>query len=117
VEFCDGDLVDHASQLAPADAVVLDRVVCCYPAYQPLLQAALAHSQRLFAYSYPQDRWDVRLVVRIQNMIRGWTHRAFRTFVHSEAAMGALLTAQGFRRISRRKTFVWCADVYLRNAT
>jgi ubiquinone/menaquinone biosynthesis C-methylase UbiE len=117
VEFCGGDFVDHASQLAPADVVVLDRVVCCYPAHQPLLEAALAHSYRLFAYSHPHDRWDVRLVVRVQNRVRGWTRRAFRTFVHSEAAMGALLSAHGFRRISRRKTFVWCADVYLRDAT
>jgi hypothetical protein len=29
--------------------------------------------------------------------------------------MSALIASRGFRRVSRRKTFVWCADVYVRN--
>ena len=116
LEIRDGDFVDHAPQLAPADAVVLDRVVCCYPAYAPLLEAALAHSRRVFAYAYPHDRWDVRLVVAGENQFRAWTRQAFRAFVHAEPAMSALIASRGFRRVSRRKTFVWSVDVYVRDA-
>ena len=114
LEFRDGDFVDHAPELAPADAVVLDRVVCCYPAYAPLLEAALAHSRRVFAYAYPHDRWDVRLVIAGENQFRAWTRQTFRAFVHPEPAMSALIASRGFRRVSRRKTFVWSADVYVR---
>src|SRR5688572_30528714 len=31
-----GDFVQLAATLAPADVVTLDRVVCCYPDFQPL---------------------------------------------------------------------------------
>jgi magnesium-protoporphyrin O-methyltransferase len=115
LEFREGDFLDHAPQLAPADAVVLDRVVCCYPAYRPLLEAAARHSQRLFAYAYPRDRWYIRFVIGIENLIQAAMRRSFRAFVHAEPAMSAVLAAQGFRRVSRRTTFVWCADVYARD--
>jgi len=114
IEFREGDFVACAPQLAPADAVVMDRVVCCYPAYEPLLEAALAHSGRLFAYAYPQDRWDVRCFLAVENQFQAWMRRAFRAYVHPERAMRALIAARGFRLVSRRKTFVWCADVYVR---
>lgn len=114
MEFHEGDFVERAPQLAAADAVVMDRVVCCYPAYEPLLEAALAHSSRLFGYAYPQDRWDVRFFLAGANQLQAWMRRAFRAYVHPERAMSALITARGFRLASRRKTFVWCADVYVR---
>jgi len=115
LEFRGGDFIEHAPQLPPADAVVMDRVVCCYPAYEALLEAALAHSGRLFAYAYPQDRWDVRFVIRGGNWFQSVRGQAFRAYVHPEPAMSALITSRGFQRVSRRKTFVWCADVYARN--
>jgi magnesium-protoporphyrin O-methyltransferase len=116
LEVREGDFVEHAPQLAPADAVVLDRVVCCYPAYSPLLEAALAHSGRVFAFAYPHDRWDVRLVIGGENLFRQWTRQAFRAYVHPEPAMSALIASRGFRRVSRKKTFVWSVDVYVREA-
>jgi hypothetical protein len=115
MEFHEGDFVEHAPGLAPADAVVMDRVVCCYPGYESLLDAALAHSRRVFAYAYPQDRWDVRLVIAGGNWFQALTRRAFRAYVHPEPAMSALIASRGFRRVSHQKTFVWCADVYVRN--
>lgn len=114
MEFCEGDFVSEAPQLPTADAVVMDRVVCCYPAYQPLLEAALSHSRRLFAWSYPHDRWYVRLVVRIQNVIRALAHRAFRTYVHPERAMRDLFDRCGFRRVAASGTLVWSVEVYAR---
>jgi len=116
IEFHEGDFVEHAQRLAPADAVVMDRVVCCYPAYEALLVSALAHSRRLFAYAFPHDRWDVRLVIAAENGMQKLMRRAFRAYVHSEPAMSALIASQGFRRVSRKRTFVWTADVYVREA-
>src|SRR5262245_24879105 len=100
VEFHEGDFVEHAPALAAADAVVLDRVVCCYPAYQPLLEAAASHSRRILAYAYPHDRWYVRLFVGGENLVQALLRRTFRAFVHPEPAMSAVLVAHGFRRVS-----------------
>ena len=117
VEIREGDFVEHAAALEAADAVVLDRVVCCYPEFRPLLEAAAAHGRRLFAYAYPRDRWSVRFVLAIENTVQRLLRRAFRAYMHPEPAMSAILAAHGFKRVSRRTTFVWCADVYAREAT
>jgi magnesium-protoporphyrin O-methyltransferase len=49
VEWIHGDYVALAERLTPADAVTLDRVVCCYPRYEPLLGAAATHARRCLA--------------------------------------------------------------------
>jgi SAM-dependent methyltransferase len=55
VEFIHADFVSVSSQLPPASLVTLDRVVCCYPSYEGLLNAALTHAERCLALSYPRD--------------------------------------------------------------
>src|SRR5262249_26879695 len=39
VKFVSGDFLSVADALPHADVVTLDRVVCCYPWYEPLLEA------------------------------------------------------------------------------
>jgi magnesium-protoporphyrin O-methyltransferase len=112
IETASGDFVTVAQTIGPADVVTMDRVVCCYPAYQPLLEAAVDRSRRLLALSYPRDRWFVRLVVALQNAVRAVFRNPFRTFVHSPRAMEALLERHGFARLQRRCTLVWAADLY-----
>src|SRR5262249_7074741 len=51
----------------PTDIVTLDRVVCCYPDYERLLERASGCARRALALSYPRDRWYVRAFVAIQN--------------------------------------------------
>jgi ubiquinone/menaquinone biosynthesis C-methylase UbiE len=52
-DFVHGDFVSASDELGPADVVTLDRVVCCYPFYQPLLDQALRRAKRVLAFSYP----------------------------------------------------------------
>jgi len=108
----EGDFVTTAATLPSADAVVLDRVVCCYPHFRTLLEAAVSRSNRLLALSYPRDRWYVRLVVSLLNLRQVVTRKAFRVVVHSGAAMEEIILAHGFERASRTGTPVWCVDVY-----
>jgi hypothetical protein len=46
--------------------VALDRVVCCYPSWERLLDAALGHAERCLALSYPRDAWYVRLGMTLE---------------------------------------------------
>ena len=50
VDWVEGDFVDLVSRLPPADVVTLDRVVCCYPAYESLLKAALDCAGQLVGF-------------------------------------------------------------------
>lgn len=113
----EGDFVVMAETVAAADAVVMDRVVCCYPDFRSLLEQALLHSRQLFGYSYPRDRWYVRLVVALENLWRAVTRNPFRSTVHPVAAMEAVIAAHGFRRTSRSTSLAWATDVYVRGAT
>lgn len=110
------DFVTVAPSVQAADVVTLDRVVCCYPAFESLLRQAANHARRLLALSYPRDRWYVRLMMAADNVARGLRGNSFRSFVHPVAAMEALLTSAGFRRVSRTASLAWCMDVFRRDA-
>jgi 2-polyprenyl-3-methyl-5-hydroxy-6-metoxy-1,4-benzoquinol methylase len=111
------DFVAIAPSVPSADLVTLDRVVCCYPAFEPLLHHAATHARVLLAMSYPRNRWFVRLVLAAENLFRQLRGNAFRSFVHPVSEMEAVLVGAGFRRVSHSGTLVWHMDVFRRDAT
>lgn len=116
VQFIHADFVSVAPDLPAAALVTLDRVVCCYPSYEPLLDAAIRHADRCVALSYPRDVWYVRLGVGLENGQRRLTKNPFRTFVHPIARMEQMIRAAGFALSCRHETWMWSVDVYLRQA-
>src|SRR5262249_42191191 len=93
-----------------ADIVSMDRVVCCYPDFKALLGAAASRARRVLALSYPNDRWYVRVVIAVENLLRMAAGNGFRAFVHAPSAMGAVLEGAGWRRMARRTTLVWAVE-------
>ncbi|MGH7583378.1 MAG: class I SAM-dependent methyltransferase [Gemmatimonadales bacterium] len=116
ISWHEGDFVTLAPSLPPADVVVLDRVVCCYRGFESLLTLAATHSGRFVAFSYPRDRWYVRVMFHAGNLLRRVRRNAFTAFVHPPATMERLVLAQGFARVSRRESAVWRVAVYRRCA-
>ena len=113
VRFIHADFAASAADVQTASIVTLDRVVCCYPSYEPLLQQAVSHAERAFAFSYPHDRWYVRFATRVENAMRA-RKCPFRTFVHSPARMVQIIEGAGFDLISRQMTITWSVDVFAR---
>ena len=114
-EFVHGDFTKVAEQLPSAAVVTLDRVVCCYPFYEPLLEQALGHAERGFAVSYPRDLWYIKVGVWFENALRRWRANPFRMFVHPASRMETLITGAGFELVSRRRTWMWSSDVFRKN--
>jgi len=114
VETVHADFVDVAASLPCADVVALDRVVCCYPQMEALVRAAAARAYGTLALSYPRGLWYVRASLAIENARRRMTGNPFRTFVHSPIDMEQLIRDAGFRLRSRRRTWMWSVDVYVR---
>ena len=104
VQFIHGDFVNIASEVPIATLVTLDRVVCCYPSYEPLLDATLRHTDRCLAFSYPRDVWYVRVGVALENLQRRLAKNPFRTFVHPAFRMEQMIRSAGFALASRRET-------------
>ena len=114
VRFVHADFVSVAPELPAATLVTLDRVVCCYPSYEALLNAALRHAELCLALSYPRDVWYVRLGVTLENAQRRLTKNSFRTFVHPAGRMEEVIRSAGFELSTRRETWMWSVDVYTR---
>jgi hypothetical protein len=112
--FVQADFLDVVGQLPTADVVMLDRVVCCYPDCEGLLDVSLRRAGRYCGISYPRDLWYVRTWVAIQNVGRRLRGNPFRTFVHSPSVMEDVIRRAGFSLLSRGCTPTWCADVYRR---
>ena len=115
--FVRGDFLDVAGALPSADIVTLDRVVCCYPQYERLLEHSLRHADQYCAFSYPKDRWYIQTWVGLENLGRKVSQSPFRSFVHSVPAMENVIHKSGFKRLSHSCTPAWCADVYVRSAS
>ena len=114
IQFRLGDFVALAPEVAPAEIVTLDRVVCCYPEMEPLVRLSAERCRRLYGLSYPRRRWPVRAVVGIENAFRRLFRNPFRSFVHSVDAMDALIRSSGFTLRNRVRTFAWEIAVYER---
>jgi magnesium-protoporphyrin O-methyltransferase len=113
VHFVAGDFVP-ATELDVADVVTMHRVVCCDPAYEPLLRKAVSRCRVILALSYPRDRWFIRWWMAAQNLVRRIRRKRFVTFVHDPEAMHAIICSAGFALRSEARTMVWAITIYSR---
>jgi hypothetical protein len=102
-----GDFVEEAPGLPRADAVVLNRVVCCYPDDVALLSAAAGDAERFVVWSYPRDSRLHRAVAALGNLGLRLARREFRAYVHPRRRMLATLEGAGFREVLDRAGPVW----------
>jgi len=115
VTFIHGDFTNVASELPEADIVTLDRVVCCYPDFRRLLQAAAGHSRRALALTYPRETWYTRIGFPIMNFVQKLRRDPFRIFLHPISEMDLLLRKEGLERMTVRRLIVWEMVLYQRS--
>lgn len=114
VNFVHADFTDVANELPQADVVTLDRVVCCYPNFRRLLQAAAEHSRYAIAMTYPRETWYMRIALKTINFFQSLGKDPFRVFLHPISEMDSLLKQEGFERVALRRLFVWEMACYQR---
>ncbi len=115
VSYRCADFTNDAGQVAPADIVIMHRVVCCYPDASMLVTAAAQHSGRLLVFSYPVDQWYMRLYNRVQNSIRRAKGSAFRMYIHSPQAIFETASAAGLRLVEESASGTWRIAVFERS--
>ena len=114
IEYRFGDFVDLAPTLPEADIVTLDRVVCCYPHIEPLVEASARKAERLYGLAYPRERRAVRAFVGAGNLYFRIRRTNFRSYVHPRRAILAVLARSGFRLASANQTYMWHVEVFER---
>jgi hypothetical protein len=101
------DIAVEPDGVEPCDAVVMHRVVCCYPDYERLLGAAAARARRLLVFSYPRRNPVSRLFVAAQNLGFRIMRKEFRVFAHPPAAMLAVVHEHGLAPAFAQTGLVW----------
>jgi predicted TPR repeat methyltransferase len=114
IQFQHGNFVDLAPQIAPAEIVTLDRVVCCYPDMENLVKLSAARAEKLYGLVYPRDTWWVKAGVKLLNFFLRLKRDTFRTYIHSTEAVDMLVRSHGLQPQFWRKTLVWQVVVYRR---
>jgi magnesium-protoporphyrin O-methyltransferase len=113
-QFFHGDFVNLAQIIPAADVVTLDRVVCCYPDYEQLMEQSLSKARRWYGISYPRDWWYVQLDTVWSNFRRRRKGNPFRTYVHPPAEIERLIQAHDFQLVFKKDTPIWRTALYER---
>jgi magnesium-protoporphyrin O-methyltransferase len=114
VSYRYGDFVDLAADIAPADIVTLDRVICCYHDMEKLVSLSTERARKLYGLVYPRDAWWVKIGLAAMNFYFRLRRSCYRTYSHPTKAVEALVNVNGFKRRSSRQTLVWQVVVYAR---
>jgi len=114
VSYYHGDFIQLAPEIAPADIVTLDRVICCYDDMQALVGLSSARARNMYGLVYPRDTWWMKIRVAIENFVYRLVRNPFRSFVHPTEQVDAVVRGSGLRRRLYLKTFLWQVVVYAR---
>ena len=114
VRFIEGDFTSLAEEVAPADIVTLDRVICCFDDMEHLVRLSASKAGRFYGAVYPRDVKWMHIALGVINLIQRVKRSPFRVFLHDPRRVDALLGAAGLKLWSERRTAGWQAVVYRR---
>ncbi len=107
-----GNFVDVAARIEPADIVVLDKVICCYPDARSLLTLAAERAGSVLGLVYPTDSWLSRLFNWGFNL---WMRADnFKTYVHRREDVEAFVRSRGLELRRRTLRGLWQIAVFSR---
>lgn len=108
------DFALTAASFAPAEVVLMDRVICCYPYLAELLGAAARHTQRYLCLSFPRDEWWTRLPYRLYDLFQALFRSKYRFYLHPYPQIIALAEAAGLRLVHTDHIGLWQILVFAR---
>jgi 2-polyprenyl-3-methyl-5-hydroxy-6-metoxy-1,4-benzoquinol methylase len=102
-----GDVVSQPDLAGEADAVVMHRVVCCYPDYDALVGAAAERARRVLVMSFPRPRLLIRLGMGAVNVAARTLRWEYRTWVHPPEAVVAAAERRGLALAYETRGSIW----------
>ena len=114
ITYHHGDFVDIAPKLERADIVTLERVICCYPDVESLVELSSRLADRVYGLVYPRTNLLSKAVALLFNLTMRLKRSPFRVFIHPDSVIDWVARSNGLRPSSRRKTLLWQIVVYER---
>lgn len=113
VEQTIGDFTEMADGMT-ADDVIMNRVICCYPHMERLMNAALSASHRFLAVTFPRDRILFRISISVEAAYHRLRGVGFRPYLHSPSAILQTASNAGFEVVFADRDFLWHGVVFER---
>lgn len=110
------DFARAGDEVAAADIVILNRVICCYPDMPRLAGAAAEHAQEVLVMSFPRRTWWTRAGLGVGNALLWLTRREFHIFVHDPGQIFATSESRGLRRVLDQPGRLWMVAALTRSA-
>ena len=111
-----GDFVEAGAEVAAADLVILNRVICCYPDMPRLAAAAAEHAHSTLVLSYPNSRWWTRFGLGLVNLGFRVFRVQFQVFLHPPDRILAEAEKGGLRPRLNDRGLVWHVTAFERTA-
>jgi 2-polyprenyl-3-methyl-5-hydroxy-6-metoxy-1,4-benzoquinol methylase len=110
------DFAEAGPEVEPADFVVMNRVICCYPDMPKLAGAAAERTIGMLVMSFPNDRWWMRFGLTIVNLGFRVFRMQFQVFLHPPELILASVERHGFRRRFNERGLLWQVTALERTA-
>lgn len=108
------DLLADPQAVAPADLVIMNRVVCCSAEGVELAAAAARLTRRALALSYPRSTRFTRFAAAAQRTVYRWLGRTYRAFAWPEEVLASAVCREGLRVAAEGGGSVWRYMVLVR---
>ena len=103
--------------LPVTDVVIMDKVLCCYSEWEPLLKNAIGSSRELVGFIVPRDegiaKWPFRLGVRVGNFFQRRGEKIL-FYLHPLDRVDETLRASGFILRRKQGSRFWLVFLYSR---
>ena len=109
-----GDFVQLADDIPDADITILDKVVCCYPDWEPLLDRSLTKTRRIYALTFPRDRRLTQVGSRLLQWGMGLINCCYQPYIHDPESIQQHILGHGFQQSHQSITTSWYTQVYVR---
>lgn len=113
--YFDDDFMVLADELEIANVTILDKVVCCYPDAEGLIKKSLEKTQRVYALTYPRNRWYVRTGMGAMALFMLLIGSDFRPYVHDPILIEQWIVNNGYIKQYEATTFIWLTQVYVKS--
>lgn len=115
VEQVVGDFTEMAEGMEDGD-VIMNRVICCYPNMERLMNAGLSTTSQFLALTFPRDRAVFRISVGLENAFHRVRGVGFRAYIHSPHAILETARRAGFEVVFEDHDLMWHGVVFERIA-
>lgn len=110
------DFAAAGEQVASADIVILNRVICCYHDMPGLAGAAADHARQVLVLSYPKRTWWTVIGLGLANLALRATRREFHIFLHPPRQIIATSEQHGLRPMLNQTGVLWILSALHRAA-